>query len=160
MLPILQRLKEDQKKKVVFSRVLTNRMTITAWRLFKSDSNLHLGFIIYRLKRDFGFTEYEVANFTGIPVSNINNLLKPVRKLIDSDVIRNIAKYDYQYDEQLHTWRSLPRGHDLRPQGYYTIKDKLAWFQNTEKYKKRWDKESDIKLGEESEKEWNNKEYL
>lgn len=147
MLPILEKLKEEQKKRVVFSRVLTNRMTITAWRLFKSDRNLHLGFIIYRLRRDFGFTEYEAANFTGIPVKDIHNLLKTVRKLMNTGVIKSIAESDYTYDEQLHVWRSLPRGHDLRPQGYYTITDRLAWYQRTEKYKEKWTREPDFQLG-------------
>lgn len=147
MLPILQKIKEDQKKKIVFSRVLTNRMTITAWRLFKHDHKLHLGFIVYRLKRDFGFTEYEVANFTGIPVSDIHNLLKTVRKLINTGIIKIISESDYNYDERLHAWRSLPRGHDSRPQGYYTIKNKIPWYQETERYKKEWTKEPDFQLG-------------
>lgn len=147
MLPILEKLKAEQKKKVVFSRVLTNRMTITAWRLYSRDRVLHLGFIVYRLKRDFGFTEYEAANLTGIPVKDIHNMLKTVRKLINSGILKEIAGYDYDYNEEIHAWRSLPRGHDKREQGYYTISENLAWYQQTEKYKKKWAKEPDFQLG-------------
>lgn len=146
MIAALAKIKEDYKKKPIFSRVLTNRMTIIGWRLFKSSHRLHLALIIYRLKRDFGFTEWEIANFTGIPVRDIHNFMRKFKPLLDTEVLKVMAELEYTYQDKINAWMSLPRGHDSRPQGYYIIKDYPAWYENTKKYK-RWVEEPGIKLG-------------
>ena len=94
-------------KEIGYVRILTNKMTIVAWKLFKSDRRMHFAMILYRFKRDFGFTELEIANFTGMPVKEVNSLLQIALKFMRSDVLKIIAKTDFEWDEELHAWRYI-----------------------------------------------------
>ena len=162
MNPLLSKIKSQKKDRLKFSKkagkllpigyvnVLNNKTTILAWRLFKSDRRLHLGFVVYRFKKDFGFTDLEIANFTGIPVAEVNAMLNKAMPIIKSGILRQMVKFDYNYDEELHVWRSL-RAHG-RPQGYYIIKDYPAWYEEST-FHKKWEKKPDFQFGSESEKE-------
>ncbi len=129
---LLKTYKEEQKKKVNFSRVLTNRATIIGWRMFQKDRTIHMGFILYRLKRDFGFTDWEIANFTGIPKRDIHNFMRRIKPILDSEVLQQLATMDWIEEEK--GWRSIPDGHGRAWQGYYVPKH-IAWYDKG-KYRK------------------------
>jgi len=153
MKPILEKLKEENKKKIIYSRIVTNRMTIVAWRLWKQDHKVHLGFLCYRLRRDFGFTWWEVANFTGIPVAELKQMYHKIKPLLDSSVLKILAEMDEE--GALKEWRELSMGD--RQQGLYVIHDYPAWYLRT-KRAKRYSTEPEIKLGTESEKDYTKRE--
>ena len=94
-----KKLMHSPRKK--WSRVLTNRMTIVGYRLFKHSHTLHLGFIIMRLRKDFGFTLYEVANFTGIPYKTLENYSGRIRKLLESEALKILARMDYNEEKEI-----------------------------------------------------------
>lgn len=152
MNPILENLKEKNLKKKVYQRVVSNNMSIVAHKLFKSDRTLHLAFITYRLRRDFGFTDLEVANLTGIPMNIIEKMRVKLKPILESKVLDILAKMDYE--EELHEWNMLGDGHGGK-QGYYVIKDYPAWYDD-KRYNEKY-KEKLIKLGTESEKEYEEK---
>lgn len=152
MNPILEKMRDKNLKKKVYQRIVTNNMTIVAHRLFKGDRTLHLAFIIYRLRRDFGFTDFEVANFTGIPVGVINKMRQKLRPILESKVLQTLSKMDY--DEDLNEWMMKNDGHGA-PQGYYIVKERKPWYHD-ERYEEKY-KEPLIKLGLESEKEYEEK---
>lgn len=154
MNPILANLKERNLKKKVYQKIVTNNMSIVAHRLFKEDRTLHLAFIVYRLRRDFGFTDFEVANLTGIPMGILNKMRQKLRPILQTKVLDVLAKMDY--NEELNEWNNKNDGHGC-PQGYYTVKTHKAWYDDkrfNEKYK-----EPLIKLGTESEKEYEEKKF-
>ena len=139
-------------KEIGYIRILSNKMTIVAWKLFKGDRRMHFALILYRFKRDFGFTELEIANFTGMPVEDVHSLLKIALKFMKSDILKIIANTDFEWDEELHAWRSL-KAHGKR-QGYYEIKDRPSWYTESRKGK-RWRTKPDFQFGGETEKELN-----
>jgi hypothetical protein len=152
MNPILENLKEKNLKKKVYQRVVSNNMSVVAHKLFKSDKVLHLAFITYRLRRDFGFTDVEVANLTGIPMNTIEKMRTVLKPILESKVLDVLAKMDYQ--EELLKWDMLGDGHGNK-QGYYVIKDHKPWYDD-KRYSEKY-KEPLIKLGMESEKEYEKK---
>lgn len=124
-------------------------MTIVGWRLFQSDRVLHFGFVLYRLKRDFGFTDWEIANFTGIPKRDIHNFMRRIKPLMDAEILKSLSKMHWIEEED--GWRSIPDGHGRKWQGYF-IKKELAWY-NKNKYRKL-NKEPHEQLGTDLEKEY------
>lgn len=151
MLPIMMKLKEDNKNKVgskkpiIYSRILTNRMTIVAWKLFKKDRKLHYAFLLYRLKRDFGFTNWELANFTGMPMDHVNNHLRVIKPIIKSGILKILAKMDDE--NELREWKEVK--HNGKEQGYYIVKEYPAWYEKP----KRITEKPYFQLGSETEKE-------
>lgn len=151
MLHILKKTREENlRRPFVYTRIVDNRMTIVGHRLFKHSRNLHLALIVHRLRRDFGFTWYEVANFTGIPIRDLSNLYRRLKPLLDDEILKTLVRIDYF--GELNTWRSIP-AHG-RPQGYYEEgKDRPAWYKER-KRKKDWNKEPLFKLGTKTETEY------
>ena len=155
---LLQKMKDNRLelrakggyKEIGYVRILTNKMTIVAWKFFKGDRRMHFAIILYRFKKDFGFTELEIANFTGMPLKEVNTLLQIAIKFMRSDVLKIIAKSDFEWDEELHAWRSL-KAFGKR-QGYYEVKDRPAWYTESRKGK-RWSTKPDFQFGGETEKE-------
>ena len=152
MIPILEKLHEENKKKIIYSRIVTNRMTIVAWKLWKQDRKVHLGFICYRLRRDFGFTWWEIANFTGIPVYELKVMYEKIKPLLDSNVLRILAELDEE--GALKEWREVSMG--SREQGLFVVHDYPAWYSRTDRAK-RFSTKPDIQLGTESEKDYDKK---
>ncbi len=146
----LAKLKEENKRKKVYSRVLTNRMTIVGHKLFKSDQHLHLAFMIYRLRRDFGFTAWEIANLTGIPTRQVYKFYERLKPILKSEILKTLARMDYEQDSQ--AWYSIPSPNGTA-QGYYKIKDYPAWYSNASKNKK-WSNIPKLQIGYETEKDW------
>ena len=72
--------------------MLTNKMTIVAYRLFKNNPDLHLALMCYRLKIDFGFTFAEICNFTGIPPDDLKSFIHTVAALLDSEVLKILSE--------------------------------------------------------------------
>lgn len=150
---LLATIQDQNKKKIIYSRVVTNKMTAVAWKLFRTDRSLHFGLILYRLRRDFGFTWWELANFTGIPEAHLHQFYKIVKPYLEAHIFKTLARMDEQ--GELDRWRDLPAGNG-KSQGYYIPRDAPAWFQ----YRKRagrWQRPPDIQLGMESEKEYQDK---
>ena len=152
MIPILATIKGIKMKRKDYSRVLSNKMTIVAWELYKTDRRLHLAFIIHRLRFDFGFNQFEIANFTGMPIQDINELERRTKKILDSEVLKILA--NLKEDDKLKSWYELPDGHG-KIQGYRPIIDYPAWY--LEKQEKKY-KEPFFKLGSETEKDYEKRE--
>lgn len=89
-----------------WSRILTNSMTIAGWKLFGSDYRLHFGFILWRLRTDFGMSYWELANFTGIPMKPLKKFFETVKPIIQSDVLQIIAKENQ--DTEIDEWNLIP----------------------------------------------------
>lgn len=109
---------------------------------------MHLAIICYRLKRDFGFTDYEIANFTGIPTKNFVHWWERVKKLINSKILQTLWHMDF--NEELHAWEEIPSGHG-GGQGFYVMKDIPEWY--LDKNKKKYG-EAVVQLGQDSENEY------
>lgn len=148
MLPVLQKMKE---KNATYSRILTNRMTIVGYRLFKHSHKIHLAFIVYRLKRDFGFTWWEVANFTGIPEKKLIEFYLEIKPLLDTEILKYLANLDEE--GALEEWRNIPDTRNGK-QGKYIVRETKAWFDDMPRTKSR-QKEPEFRFGGESEKDYN-----
>lgn len=106
-----------------FSKTLTNKMTIVMWRLFRSSRTLHFGFMLFRLEQDFGMTEWDVANFTGIPARQVGKFVEATKEIMKSSVLRELAAMDFVEEE--NGWRALPFRYGKRngsQQGYFIPK--------------------------------------
>lgn len=90
------------------------------WRLFRSNRTLHMGFILYRLKRDFGFTDWDCANLTGIPAKKVGHFLEAIHAIMRSNVLKELAKMDFEEEEQ--GWRARPYRGGYQAQGYFIPK--------------------------------------
>ncbi len=143
----LAKLKEENKRKKIYSRVLTNSMTIVGHKLFKSDRQLHLAFMIYRLRRDFGFTAWEIANLTGIPTRTIYKFYELLKPILNSEILKTLSNMDYEKD--MDAWYTLPSPNG-NAQGYYRIKDYPAWYAKS----KKWSTAPSLKIGEDTENKW------
>ncbi len=153
MLPILEKIKEGKLIKKTYSRVLTNKMTLIAWQLYKTNARLHFAFFLYRLRKDFGFTEWEIANLTGVPVLHQNVLFSKVKKILDGEILKTLA--NNKVEEELEKFRMLGEKGGL-PQGYMPVRDDdNAWY--LEETRKRYGSEKYFKLGMESQKEFEEK---
>ena len=148
---VVKKWEKDAYPRKQWSKILTNKMTIIGWRLYGKDRALHFAFVLYRLKKDLGFTEFELANFTGMPVDHVNKFMKRMRPILESNILNEMAKVQWEEDE--HAWRSIP-AFGL-PQGYYIVKDQ-SWYDRGLKPMKVKG-EPAIRLGRESEKEWEQK---
>jgi len=95
MLKRLEKMREERRRKT-YLRIPTNKMTIVAARLFRKNPPLHLAFICYRLKMDFGFTVSEICNFTGIPPRTLFYYLSVIRKMLYAKVFDILATEDFQ----------------------------------------------------------------
>lgn len=124
MLPILEKMAEETKEKIRYGRVLTNKMTIVAWKLFQHDRNLHYGFILYRLRRDFGFKDWEISNLTGIPVTQIRHYITRMKPILDSEVLKFMQRLDFETEEE--AFREIHANNGL-PQGYYLKESNPFW---------------------------------
>lgn len=131
----------ENKQKRIYSRTLSNRMTIVAWKLFNHNRRLHFAFIVYRLRRDFGFTYWEIANFTGLPTATLRQWVHRMMPLLKSQIIQTLVSMDY--DEEEDNWEHANAEKDKKYPAWYDV----------DKYKEKY-KEPDFKLGGESEKEW------
>lgn len=100
-------------------RILTNKMTIVAARLFKKTPALHLALICYRLKMDFGFTLSEICNFTGIPPNVLYDYLQAIRRMLYARVFDILATEDFQ--KAIDEWenKSIKNGQTI---AYYLDK--------------------------------------
>ena len=130
--------------------MLTNRMTIVAWKLFRTSKMKHLGFILYRLRRDFGFTDWEIANLTGIPMTNVSNYLASIKPVLDLEVLDILARMDEK--GEIEAWKNIPDNSNF-PQGYVMGKEQPAWYEEDKASygRKRLHKEPYFKLGSETE---------
>ncbi len=146
----MKQLKAENKQRKVYSRVLTNQMTIVGWKLFKSDRTLHLAFMVYRLRRDFGFTAWEIANLTGIPTKQVYKLWEKLKPLLNSEILKILGDMDYK--GELQAWDEIPF-RPGKPQGLHVVRDYPAWYLQTKRYK-RWSKKAILGLGNVSEKDW------
>lgn len=126
MLVPLEKIKEEYKRKT-FRRVLTNRMTIVAYRLFKYQPDLHLAFICYRLKIDFGFTFAEICNFTGIPPHTLKSYIHTVARILKSEVLKSLS--DEGMEQAIDEWERTKIDEDSTI-AYYRDKvgDDDSWF--------------------------------
>lgn len=125
MLPIPQKIKEDNKKKKVFARVLNNGMMAIAYKISKQDRYLYYGFFLWKLHREFGFTAWEIANFTGIPARRVRKYWEKIKPFLKSDILKNLARIDSE--GHLHEYREISppnaSGND-----FYIMRDYPAWF--------------------------------
>lgn len=148
MLPELQEIKRTRKQ---YSKVLTNRMTIAAWKLFKKDPILHFAFILYRLRNDFNFTAWEIANFTGIPTRQVQYYMKTIKPILDSEVLKVLAKMDYK--GELEMWNEHTACNGL-PQGYVVVHDYPAHYSMRMMNKERYQTIPEKKFGDVTQKEY------
>lgn len=144
----------DPKPTRKFSRTLTNRMTIVAYKLFKQDRQMHLGFILYRLRKDFGFTMWEVANLTGVPVRTIKYFMDLIDPTLESGVLKELKKMDYDKEEE--DWLQVTNMNGQGGQGYVFNPKEIPWFVQ-KKRDEKWGIAPEIQLGGESEKEYDKK---
>lgn len=91
---VLKKIQEENKKKRVYAKILNNQMMIVAWKLFKKDRILHTGFMLWKLHREFGFTAWEIANFTGIPTKTIYKYWESIKPFLNTDTLKYYAKLD------------------------------------------------------------------
>lgn len=128
---------------------------------------MHYAIIVYRLRRDFGFTIPEVANFTGIEPRNVEVLHSFMVKVLASGLIKEFKKL--KLDEEMMAWETKKYMGDggKSLQGYYLVKDDPNWWEvtdekqqkvikNRQQFKEKRQKkyaESDVILGQESEKD-------
>lgn len=152
MLASLLKIKDANKNKnkpyhkKVYQRILTNRMTIAGYMIFNHSKTIHLALILYRLRRDFGFTAWEIANLTGVPVGTLYNYYRKAKVILESEVLKY---WDVDYDEQLKKWLLIP-DKGGKPQGYYEeLVDENPWFMNDKRWSDKDYKESNVTLGRE-----------
>lgn len=142
-------------------------MSAIGYRLFKGNRVVHFAFILYRLKRDFGFTDFEIANFTGIPMSTIQGEMALVKPFLETEVLKMLVKLDKK--ELLHEWREMSDGKGGM-QGYYVVKEEEPWHKprikngklaNEDKHRKTIDWSAPLEfsgeLGKDSLNEYNEK---
>ncbi len=141
-----------------YMRIPANRMTIVAHKLYKSDKVLHFMFLLYRLKKDFGYKLYELANTTGIPPHELEPFYRKRIRTLNREVRNILTSMDY--DKEVHAWYLIPDGkHKGLGQGYrYASKYLPEWLKKMKRHQ-YWSAKPDIIVGQESEKEWNKKLY-
>jgi len=127
--PMLEHLRDDNKKRKTYSRILTNKMTIVAYKLFCDNPKMHIAFILYRLEKDFGFTQWEVANFTGIPMRYIARWVRNVKRVLDLEVLKVLSRMDFE--KEMAAWDNIKDEKEHGPQGYQ--RDKSPWFLSRKK---------------------------
>jgi hypothetical protein len=114
--------------------------------------------MLYRMRAEFGFSDYEIANFTGIPTKTINKMMAQTRAILDSDILKILRGIDSR--QELHEWRELPDGHGEK-QGYYIVKDYPAWYQEALEDRRiplnDYRDKPDITIGDKLEAEWDEK---
>lgn len=84
---------------------------------------------MYRLKRDLGFTDSEVANFTGITPRNVEMLTDYAKKILTSGLIKefNRLKLDeYALDFAMNRPRSNGRTNTI---SYQLIREDKNWWE-------------------------------
>lgn len=147
MNPMLEKIKQVHKKEISYRRILTTRMTIAGHKLFKANRTIHYAFILYRLKRDFGFTKLEIANFTGVTPRNIEMFFTALNPIMESELLKSLVRMNY--DKEREEWLEQPRGKagDKRPMGYW-------YMEEGKKIREKWAREPYFKLGLESETEY------
>ena len=92
MLPELKKIWHPK----TYRRILTNKMTIVMYKLFHGDKYLHLAMMLYRLKVDFGFTNIEISNFSGVNPRTVQQYCRRVSKLLESQVKRVYSHANFQ----------------------------------------------------------------
>lgn len=125
MLKELEEIKSENEKlnaaihlqRKTYSRIMTNEMTVVAHRLFKDDKEGQLWIILFRLKQDFGFSYWEIANFTGTPVAKIQKIMTKYKPIIDSKILNSLSKLDKENDQNKWLNMIVNKKHK---QGYYT----------------------------------------
>jgi len=126
---ILRKVKEENKQKLVYARVLNNQMMIVAWKLFKKDRVLHTGFMLWKLHREFGFTAWEIANFTGIPTKTVYKYWEKIKPFLNTDILKYYAKMDKE-------GKLLPKQDSyLKLSGDYHLYDDFpSWYEFNKNY--------------------------
>lgn len=122
-------------------------------KLYKSNKILHLTFLIYRLKRDFGYTLIELANLTGIPPYELEYFYRKYKKTLFDEVRKIISSMDF--DKELEAWYLIPDGkHKGLGQGYrHSSKNLPEWLKKMNRHK-NWSTKPEFVFGFGGEKEW------
>ncbi len=120
MLPELKKIWHPK----TYRRILTNKMTIVMYKLFHGDKYLHLAMMLYRLKVDFGFTNIEISNFSGVNPRTVQQYCRRVSKLLESQVMRVYSHANFQ--KEIEEWENR-RGIGGSKQGFYSEDEIERW---------------------------------
>jgi len=111
-----------------------------------------MAFIIVRLKKEFGFTDWEIANFTGIPMRTIRAYRNLVKNVLESEILKILVQMNFDKEES--DWRNIGNGATGgMAAGFLSI-------QKNNKYRERIDKryaDPIVTTGDKLEKEYERK---